>query len=826
MRTNTKKIFAVLLTVALVATMFVMPANAVKTYGDYLDDTVVNGDFEVGKVGMAVYGWELQSIENNIQFSTVADYTKNFTLTTALEGDNKVAALTKHNSGYCAMGSQPVNVVGGKEYYITYDAKLVDVDFTPRENCVDCAKYGSETCQFVLHWQGVSTSVRQYDADGNLLDANGAVTDSASYTQTLCSNSRKDSFCHEITKDFLTSTYKFTAHANTAYVKIYIGTGVFGNVADTVVYFDNVTLTSKENAVYGVSNIYEAFTGGTKIIKDANFYSEIANTTDLFNGDFEQFAFYKEGSRTNAVAGPAGWFSVGCNAEGSNLVDNHTNRGANNYQLISKTEVDAEGNVNTYVEYTLKHSYMSSLQNATDANPENLIGANYNDTRYYNYTHSNMMKIPVAAGETFTVNYKFKSYTADGSDTMVHGTQTAPKFMILMFNKDGRLITPATNITRFMKSINIAVAEWTDNSITVTAPAESKGAVYYTIGFHQAVKPGDKVNAVYCFDDITVEYEKTEETEEERYERLGFEEKAASFSSGQDATTASYKTHYEMHSVTDNLRGDVLMLTGSASARASTNQSCPAYASYWNTTEFSVTAGTKLKIYFDYKVSGTEKFLAVNADKGGTNTELIHGAPARVMIRYYDATGAEILANKDGTLVSGTSGEANKLAYVQGGNSKGDTDGWQSATGTVVVPANAVTARFGMPIFNGNTKGSAWVEHYFDNIIVKAETDTYWNSDEFAKISSGVLYETNLFNKIILSEGDALVADTDEATLINLVKMNNANTVTNNAIGGIAYTDPTDAAYDMNKDGRITNDDITFFRWKLLGITDESKAVI
>ena len=102
MRTNTKKLFAVLLTVCLVASLFVMPANAVPTkqYVDFNDDHLLNGDFEIGVVGMNPYGWGLQSFENNFKFSTSRDFTTNFKFTTSMDGDKKVAELKKNGAGY------------------------------------------------------------------------------------------------------------------------------------------------------------------------------------------------------------------------------------------------------------------------------------------------------------------------------------------------------------------------------------------------------------------------------------------------------------------------------------------------------------------------------------------------------------------------------------------------------------------------------------------------------------------------------------------------------------------------------------------------------
>ena len=170
MKTNIKKISAVLLTLALVAAMFVMPANAAKkTYSDVLENSVFNGDFEIGVEGMSPYGWEFKSIESNTKFSTDRDFTNGrLTLTTVTDCNNKVAQIRKVKEGYAAMGSQAISVVGGKQYQVSFDYKVVETNFTKVNNCtVDTCKANGECC-FMGHWMGVVTMMRQFDANAYL----------------------------------------------------------------------------------------------------------------------------------------------------------------------------------------------------------------------------------------------------------------------------------------------------------------------------------------------------------------------------------------------------------------------------------------------------------------------------------------------------------------------------------------------------------------------------------------------------------------------------------------------------------------------------------
>ena len=798
MRTNIKKIFAVLLTVALVATMFVMPANATKTYGDYLANPVPNGDFEVGVEGMTPYGWTFLPTTKAARLNANPNSLYkdgSWTFKTVVEDGNKVAKMHKLGAGYYYMGSQPIAVTGGKDYYITFDYKITDIE-TP------------EGVAFTDNFMGIIVSVRQYNANGELLNESGSVYDesstvtSAEFLHRLYTSARTDAIGAEGEDDnYKEVTVKYTAAANAATVELYIGTGGYNAKCYHAVSFDNVSLTLKENSVYGVSNVFDGYNG--------NFNSAVANTYDLVNGDFEKIIYDADGARTAGIAGPAGWFSVGSNQGCNGLVSTHTNAGAKTYQVVTETEIDANGKVNTYAVFSLKHSYMSSSQNT------NLIGSNTGDTKYYNYTHSNMMKIPVAAGETFTIKYRLKTKTADGSATIVHGTQATPSFAVMMFNANGVSTTVADGKTRFKQNINIEPGEWTEYSLTVTAPAESYGAVYYTVGINQNVARNQgisatAVNALYCVDDIRVEYEKAEETEAERYDRLGITEDQVG-KNGYDSTTSTGNLpHLELQELDD---GIVIKAPDSYKING-TNPF--GYIVWWTSEKTSITGGDKIKVAFDNKMDGVEEYKAAYLEANGAAKSAYVEAPA-ILLRYYDANGNLLVANTSGTVLTADGAVASAGGYA----ANTDYD-WQHSVRTVTAPADAVSVEYGYFVRLYNGAGSNNVEHYYANVKIASSTDAYWNSDEYEVISSLDSHITNLFDKVVLSNGNDLVVENDDlATLTNLVKMNNTIASTESA----PYQSSEEAAFDMNQDGRITPEDIVLLRWKLLGITNEADAV-
>lgn len=816
MRTNIKKIFAVLLTVALVAAMFVMPANATKTYGDYLASSVPNGDFELGAEGMAPYGWKFLAATNAARLNANPNtwyLDGSWSFTTVVEDGNKVAKMHKLGAGYYYMGSQPADVVGGKDYYITFDYKLTDIDIP-------------EGMIFTDQYMGIIVSVRQYNANGELLDESGNVYDESStsitaaeFVHRIFTSAKAEGIGAEGEDDtYKTVTTKFTTAANAKTVELYIGTGAYNAKYKFSVHFDNVSLDLKEKSVYAVSNVYDAYNG--------NFNSSVAATYDVFNGDFEHIIHVADGSRTSIKPGPAGWYSVGANGGGSSLVSQHSNAGATTYQVITETEVDANGKLNAYAVFSLKHSYMNSFENATTADPSNVAGKNLGDTKYYNYIHSNMMKFPVAVGQTFTIRYRLKTKTADGSDTIVHGTQAKPTFMVLMFDKDGKQIAPTTNVTRFSNNIDIQPGEWAEYSLNVKVPEASKGAVYYTIGVQQSVaRPqgisADAVNALYCIDDIVVDCVKPELTEADICEKYGYEEQSVQQSGW--ANTNSWDGNFQIKLVDDPVRGKVDMIAPNDVYKTTATKAVVGYYLCWNPTLIPVTAGSNLKVAFDFKADGIAEAIAFNKEyreANGATPEGAMGLEGRIRLRYYDAAGNIIYALNDGTVL--TSDGA--VAFVQAGKGYGQTvdcDWTHIVKSGVTAPANAVYVQYGYQMYGYNRPGSGLVEHYFDNVIIKSDNDAYWTSAEYAMYANGEINDTNLFDKVILSNGNGLTTD-DETALINLVKMN--NTITSTKKAPYASGDAS-AVYDMNDDGRITDDDIIYYRWKLLGITDESKVV-
>ena len=77
-----KRISKMTLAVILVCCMvlgLVPPKVDAQTYGEWLEQTPVNGSFEAGYEGMDVYGWSLTSMKANTTIETTDNWAANYT---------------------------------------------------------------------------------------------------------------------------------------------------------------------------------------------------------------------------------------------------------------------------------------------------------------------------------------------------------------------------------------------------------------------------------------------------------------------------------------------------------------------------------------------------------------------------------------------------------------------------------------------------------------------------------------------------------------------------------------------------------------------------
>lgn len=747
MRTNIKKIFALLLTVALVATMFIVPTNAAtKTYADYLDDNVLNGDFEIGRNGMNPYGWGLYSITNAWKFTTT-DYSKSFEFETVMDNGNKVAQIKKVAAGYITMGSRKVAALAGQEYNFSFDYKIVETKHTPLENCsfAICA----EGCTFVNHWHGISVIMREYDAEGNLLDTDGNVTTDETYRRSVFCKDRANSLAYEEMSEYDNASFSVVTTKNTAFVELYIGFGAYGGNTFATVNFDNVKF---QRVVY-------------------------ANV--LLNNDFEDITTTADAGRAEGTNGPLGWTVLGTESDGLQFKNSYTN----NYKLTTGSERVNVTRGGETVEITNNYAQFQLIDAAANST------AAY--TKGYAMAVSNKMTIPVAAGGSFSVTYKFKSHAA--VDEYTPSTTWTPSFRVTFYDANGQAIglyydeansrwkyngdSKGRHTSNFTSAT--AVGDWTNYTLNVNAPAESWNAAYFTISFWMGgQRSNDPIDAVYCFDDILVKY-----TVPDKHADNDWTE--ASVNASGVPNSSSSPNAYSLNNVYDAERGEVIRITGTD--RTST-QKASGYVIYYSDEIINIEKGESIVASFDYKVENFAYAERQHYINGGTTSGKIfkNAVVPQILFHYYD---------KDDNYLGKDSVK---------GASVTDID-WSTKEGKVTVNLdNVAYAKWGMAIFSGAPIGSALIEHYYDNVVVKAENDPYWTSDGYL---NGI--STNLFGKVVLAGGDANADETVD--LKDLVNVNNKFT-------GKTYSEVA----DMNKNGKIDNEDITLLRWKLLGIDSES----
>lgn len=755
MRTNIKKIFALILTAALVATMFIVPTSAAtKTYAEHLEENVLNGDFEIGLEGMNPYGWGLYSITNAWKFTTT-DYSESFEFETVMDNGNKVAQIKKVAAGYITMGSRRFAALANQEYNYSFDYKILETIHTPLENC--SFSVCAEGCTFVNHWHGISVIMREYDAEGNLLDTDGNVTTDETYRRAVFCKDRTNSLAYEVMADYENAAFSVTTTANTAFVELYLGFGAYGGNTFATVNFDNV-----------------------KFQMVASPYNEL-----LLNGDFNDITTAADAGRAEGTNGPLGWTVLGTESDGLQFKNSYTN----NYKLTTGSEIVSVTRGSETVDITNYYAQFQLIDAAANST------AAY--TKGYALASSNKMQIPVAPGGSMLVTYKFKSHAAE--DVYTPSITWAPSLRVTFYDKDGQAIglyyddytdpdnprwkyNSASN-GRFISSFEkaTAVEDWTSYSLSVTTPAESWGAVYFTVGFWMGgVRSNDPIDAVYCFDDVSVKY-----TVPDEHADNGWTE--ASVNSTGVPHPSSSPNAYSMNMVTDINRGEVIRITGTD---RTSYQRTSGYVIYYSDEIIKVSKGDVITASFDYKVANYAYAERKHYINGGTRVEtnvFNNALSPRIIFHYYD---------KDGNYLG-----INSVT----GSTKKDID-WTTKEGKVTASFdNVAYAKWGMAIFSGAVYGSAFIEHYYDNIVVKAENDSYWTSDEYLNSVS-----SNLFGLVMLSGGDANVdSAVDLKDLVNI----------NNKLTDGTYSE----AADMNKNGKIDNEDITYLRWKLLGIDSEAE---
>lgn len=750
-----KNLLSVLLVFCLLLGVSVIPANAVPTkkYVELENEILLNGDFEVGIEGMTPYGWGLKSIESNFKFSTTNDFTQFYTLKTQLDEDKKVALLQKNGPGYVVMASSPIPVWQDEnnfgDYLISFDYRVAEINFTPRASCSSCTNNGYSECTFRNHWMGISTLIRQFDKDGNVLDAAGNITTDQTFNQQVyCTSTRSLAIGHEVMSDYETVKYTVKPSPNTAYIELYIGFGTYDNIAFPKVFFDNVKFEQIDNGF-------------------------------LFNGDFEDETLMADGGRTLGTAGPLGWINYGVNGTGLSYSGYEIyntrymlNTASENVTVKRKengtSEEKEETVVNHYAEYRLTDTYM-------------------NDTgaKGYCLAASNKMAIPAEAGKTMTVSYKFKSYAADSSKeyNAWDSSDYKPSIRVNFYKADGSHI--GGNYGRFTNLVpsDAAVADWTEYSYNFTIPADSHGAAFFTVSFYQGAAMKDLINAVYCFDDINIKYAVTDESEASQWSEI-----SVNYDGSKNENATVFNAQYSLSLVNDAKRGEVIRLTGSD--RTGT-QWATGYVAYMSPEKIDVLPGEKIVATFDFKVEGFGLASRYHYVNGGilTGNIFANAMAPQILIHYYNENDEYI-------------GKAAISGFI-----KADTD-WTTAVGGTRAIANAAYIKWGIAIYSGRVQGASWIEHYYDNIVVKHENDPYWQSDEHKAVIENT--KINLFDKVMLSDCD--VNDDNNTDILDLVKLNEA-------LGQGSDNE----LVDINKSGKLENEDSLLLRWKLIGIDAEEE---
>ena len=233
----------------------VSQAAEVPDMPDMTEVSLFNGDFESGRTGYNVRGWNLTSMKANTTIETKDDWTKNYTLKTVSESGNRTAAISKVSGGYAAMTSAPFVVAAGTGYRIRYDYKTTEIT----------------NAASVSDFYGIHAAVQELNADGEQV------------SWTVLNDTGKGKG-QTVSENWMTVTHDFIAAAGAESAVLYLAIGGVWNVKATVL-FDNV-------AVYQY------------------------DSRDVMNGDFEAVFHGQDGGREGEKEGPACWTTLSCNIGG------------------------------------------------------------------------------------------------------------------------------------------------------------------------------------------------------------------------------------------------------------------------------------------------------------------------------------------------------------------------------------------------------------------------------------------------------------------------------------------------------------------------------
>lgn len=173
----------------------------------------VNADFEEGTEESDVPGWSKTSMAVNSNETSSTDYASSFTLKTVVEDDNKVASFYKGGSGYAAVTSNHLPVLGAQDYRLSFDYKTASVTY----------KSGFEAGGTGTGYFGVRLLVEEFDANGTSLGMTRPFQDSSN------------------TATWQTGTVEFETKADTVSIVLYLWMGGEWNMYATV-HFDNVVV--------------------------------------------------------------------------------------------------------------------------------------------------------------------------------------------------------------------------------------------------------------------------------------------------------------------------------------------------------------------------------------------------------------------------------------------------------------------------------------------------------------------------------------------------------------------------------------------------------
>ncbi len=222
-----------------------LPEGVEAPLADLIEQTPINGDFEIGLVGSDVYGWRMESMRNDA-ITRYGSYQNNFSFKTAMGENGKIAQFSKNGSGYVSVVSKKIAVTGSKTYELGYDYRK--------------SVYNAVEGETKINYLGMRPVIRQYKADGTEIEAPLRLTHLENGVNT--------------TSEKLSSYFDtFDTNAEAAFIEVCFWMG--GQVGMTcTVEFDNVTLDRVD---------------------------------DYINDGFDKVTYEADCGRVAGIAGPADW---------------------------------------------------------------------------------------------------------------------------------------------------------------------------------------------------------------------------------------------------------------------------------------------------------------------------------------------------------------------------------------------------------------------------------------------------------------------------------------------------------------------------------------